>query len=353
MPKFRSHLDTPSNQALQIYLDDLTMSESVFSSEPYTDGQLTQVEQKPQSLSDKPLGELSGNQINHMGKKDSVEPRTSNIEKDVQNMAHIDGQASESQKVVHQTHVHSPNTAQSSQALAGDEKLNNAKQLLARANAISNILLNNPSSLIAEQALGLADGLLYEADLLNKVDSQETSSESKEISKDADNHTKRQIRDENYSLCESLPNRFQVLLCDLGEQTIAIPLVELGGIIKVERFTQRSSKRSWFYGLYVKGEQTFTCIDSANYLSGAKHLATDEDRFSDCEYKYLVQLGKSEFALCCRGVASTLEVAKQDVKWRQNVTKQPWFAGILKEPMHALIDGAEMVRDVLKLSGAT
>lgn len=353
MPKFRSHLDTPSNQALQIYLDDLTMSESVFSSEPYTDRQLTKIEQERQILSDKSLGELSGNQINFIDKNDFVDTRTSNIEMDLQNISHIEGQASESQKVAHQTNVYSPSTAQFLKTLAGDEKLNNAQELLERANAISNILLNNPESLTAEQALEVTNGLLHEADLLNKADSQETSFESKEISKDADNHTKRQIRDENCSLCESLPNRFQVLLCDLGEQTIAIPLVELGGIIQVERFTQRSSKRSWYYGLYVKGEQTFTCIDSANYLSGTKHLGTDEDRFSDCDYKYLVQLGKSEFALCCRGVASTLEVEKQDVKWRQNVTKQPWFAGILKEQMHALIDGTEMVRDVLKLSGAT
>ncbi len=352
MTKFRSHLDSPSNKALQIYLDDLTINEDAFSPKPFKDQRDNKVISVQQVQDNVTENKSIDTQANLYHSPSAIDNNTTDTVNSIQNVERSD--MLDSKLKHHHTDNSSLNLAKHSHPISCNEKLDKAKDLIEQANAISNLLLTDPESLNSDQALQLADGLLKNTESITQPNLQDTLADSKEIPKHADNHTKREIRNEQLSLYNSLPSRFQVLLCDVGEQTIAIPLVELGGIMQVERFTKRSSKQSWYYGLFVKGEQTFTCIDSARYLSNADNSALKKDKLpDDQEYKYVVQLGKSEFAICCHSVSTTLEVEKQDVKWKQNVTKQPWFAGILKTQMHALIDGAEMVRDVLNRSGAT
>lgn len=354
MPKFRSHLDTPSSKALQLYLDDLIMPDNELLPQSFSAEDVEQTSYKKQTLIDeeksKRIADNSLNDLVDRSKYSNTSLNTiagTNINEP--DSARGDNSAQDGHEKAKWTNYVDP-----IKPTICEDKLNNAKELIEKANAISDLLLTQPKRVNAEQVQELTDGLLQKADPINESEHQSKCDYSKEIQQHADNNTKRQIRSEHLSLYESLPSRFQVLLCDIGSQTLAIPLVELGGIMQVEHFTQRSSKNSWFYGLYVKGEQTFTCINGSKYMSASNEASAKvNEEVANCEYKYLVQLGKSEFALCCHNVATTLEVEKQEVKWRQNITKQPWFAGILKEKMHALIDSTEMVKDVLKISGAT
>ena len=152
-----------------------------------------------------------------------------------------------------------------------------------------------------------------------------------------------QTRKLSISLKDSLPNRFQVLLCDIANVTIAIPLIELGGIHQLTQISSIAKQPSWCRGILIKGSDKFTCIDAAAWLVPKRYAATK----LRSEYEFAVQLGKSPYVLCCNSVRATLEVCKDDIKWRDNTTNRPWLSGLLKEKMCALIDGAQMLQDVL------
>lgn len=315
MPNYRSHLDSPSKQALQMYLDDLTT--------PYETEKLSNVEPSKGTIfkhselrAQAPSNYKMNN--NHYEKKE--QPETLN-----------------------EVNLHLQNQ-NPTPMLSEDEKLIEAKNLVEKANALSTIMLSETNAVAPAIALDMAGQILQESKLLDAENKDETAIEDKEIFMVADNHTKNGLRSDGLSLAESLTDRFQVLLCQICGVTIAIPLVELGSIMQITKFTNQGQKQSWFKGLFVKGDQTYTCIDMSAQIAPHRYEKND----SANEYRYLVQLGKSDYALCCNNVETTLEIEKPDVKWRSDITKQPWLAGMLKDKMCALVDGAEMVRDVLK-----
>jgi purine-binding chemotaxis protein CheW len=60
-------------------------------------------------------------------------------------------------------------------------------------------------------------------------------------------------------------------------------------------------------------------------------------------YAYVVQLGKSPWALACEKLADTHELSHDDIKWRSQDNKNPWLAGTIKQKMCALIDAARLI----------
>ncbi|MGB3725114.1 MAG: chemotaxis protein CheW [Glaciecola sp.] len=152
-------------------------------------------------------------------------------------------------------------------------------------------------------------------------------------------------RDTSVSLNAFLESQFQVLLCEVAGVTLALPLVELGGIHKVTKITPIVGKPKWFLGVLVKGEQKYQCIDTAMWIMPERTIDRTSD---DTEYKFAVQLGKTPFVLCCDKISTTITLNKDEVKWRDNSQNRPWLAGLLKEKMCALVDGAKMVQDVLE-----
>lgn len=153
-----------------------------------------------------------------------------------------------------------------------------------------------------------------------------------------------QTRDHSISLRDALPERFQVLLCKVAGLTIAVPLVELGGIHELSKISKLAGKPDWFKGILIKGDMKYQCIDAARWIMPEKF---SPERVKNIEYKFAIQLGKTPFILCCESVSSTIELNKSDIKWRTDDKKRPWLAGLLKEKMCALIDGARMVQVVL------
>lgn len=224
-----------------------------------------------------------------------------------------------------------------------DSKITTAERLLNKAQLLDTIVEaapeNNP--LPVEQNIG------------NELLDTNNAQQDKEISEIADITYKQEIRSLDVSLQESLPAHFQVLLCEVSGVTIAIPLIELGGIHKIDKLSMVAKKASWFKGVLIKGNDKYNCIDAATWLvpekySKAKQANNAGEHAQQDEYKFAVQLGKSPYALCCNSISHTIELTTGDVKWRANTKTHPWLAGLLKEKMCALIDGAKMVQEVLK-----
>lgn len=171
-----------------------------------------------------------------------------------------------------------------------------------------------------------------------------TQNKRQEISEHADIKDIQVIRDASISLYDHLDTHFQVLLCEVAGLTLAIPLVELGGIHQLTKVTPIAGKPKWFMGVLVKDGDTYQCIDTARWIMPEKYTAK---MAAELDYKFAIQLGKTPYVLCCDSISTTIELSKDDVKWRGFDSKRPWLAGLLKEKMCALVDGARMVQVVL------
>lgn len=257
-----------------------------------------------------------------------------------------------------------------------NEKLSEAERLLRKAQDISLLLHDEaPSSVKEQQQETLAQNAsptyvktshssLNQPVLLDKPyfeDKQNPHLErvlsAKELAhqalgknnyqenpQDAEIEDIQETRDACVDLKEHLDNRFQVLLCEVAGLTLAIPLVELGGIHKLTKISPIVGKPEWFMGVLIKGSEKFQCIDTARWIMPEKYTPQLAEKL---DYQFAIQLGKTPYVICCDSISTTIELSKDEVKWRVNDGKRPWLAGLLKEKMCALIDGARMVQVVL------
>ena len=147
------------------------------------------------------------------------------------------------------------------------------------------------------------------------------------------------------SLQESLDERFHALFFEVAGLTLAVPLIELGGIHEISKVAPIIGKPDWFMGVMLKNETTFNVVDSARWVMPEKY---DEEMAENLNYRFLINLGKTEWGLTCEKLVNTVELRKSDVKWRNISGKRPWLAGMVKERMCALINVAELVK-MLKL----
>lgn len=229
-------------------------------------------------------------------------------------------------------------------------KISQAERLLAKANTINDLLSDTVLEPSGENAELLASKSLKivpddEVNRLKQQKSSATVNENKENLEFAETYSKGQTRSLTISLKDSLSNQFKVLLFKIANMTIAIPLVELGGIHKISKISKVAKQPSWCKGIMVKGTEKFTCVDASSWLIPHKY---DDGNDTVNECKFGVQLGKTSFLLCCNSISETVELSKDDVKWRENTSTKPWLAGLVKKEMCALMDGAQMVQDVLK-----
>lgn len=229
-------------------------------------------------------------------------------------------------------------------------KLNDAERLLKKAHSLS--LLMNDRSLLAGEDEYAQDAVMpcerLSEQLCEQISEQlveQTDSiNHKEILDCAEIEDISGVRDAHIPLQEHLDEHFHVLLCEVAGLTLAIPLVELGGIHKITKISPIVGKPPWFMGLLIKGSDKYQCIDTARCIMPDKY---NDELAAQLDYKFAVQLGKSPYAICCERISTTIMLKQQDIKWRANQVKRSWLAGLLKEKMCALIDGARMVQVVL------
>jgi purine-binding chemotaxis protein CheW len=143
------------------------------------------------------------------------------------------------------------------------------------------------------------------------------------------------------SLQDSLDERFQALFFEVAGLTLAVPLIELGGIHEITKIAPIIGKPDWFMGVMLKNEDTFNVVDSARWVMPEKY---DDEMEENLNYQFLINLGKTSWGLTCERLVNTVELNKSDVKWRTNTGKRPWLAGMVKERMCALINVAELVK---------
>lgn len=142
------------------------------------------------------------------------------------------------------------------------------------------------------------------------------------------------------ALKDSLDFRFQALFFEVAGLTLAVPLTTLGGIHQIDKIAPLFGKPDWFMGVMLHRESKLNVVDSAKWVMPEKY---NEALAESLDYRYLIMLGESAWGLASEKLVNTVNLTKDDVKWRESTGKRPWLAGMVKEKMCALIDVEELI----------
>ncbi|HKM16418.1 MAG TPA: chemotaxis protein CheW [Marinospirillum sp.] len=133
--------------------------------------------------------------------------------------------------------------------------------------------------------------------------------------------------------------RFECLLFKVKGLTLAVPLVELGGIIKIEKHpTPLFGQPSWFMGILRNNKMNVSMIDTAQWVLPPALIKKIDP------YKLVIRIHESTWGLACNEVDRSISLKPEQVRWRTSLGKRPWLAGTVIEHMCALIDVAAFAR---------
>ena len=132
--------------------------------------------------------------------------------------------------------------------------------------------------------------------------------------------------------------RFECLLFTVAGLKLAVPLVSLGSIYKIDKdLTPLVGRADWFMGLYRSGERNVQVIDTARWVM--------PDRWSEqCRknYHFIIRIGGNNWGMACDAVEQAVHLEPSQVKWRTERSKRPWLSGTVIDYMCALLDAETM-----------
>ncbi|WP_153913889.1 chemotaxis protein CheW [Shewanella sp. TC10] len=137
------------------------------------------------------------------------------------------------------------------------------------------------------------------------------------------------------NLQDVLDDEFQVLFFNVAGLTLAVPLVSLGGIVKIEHINHLIGRPDWFLGVQTRREQKVNVVDSCRWVMPEKYTKELADSI---DYQYLVMLEDSDWGLACESLVNAVRIDKSHVNWREKPGKRPWLAGVVKEQMCGILN---------------
>ncbi|QFU23467.1 chemotaxis protein CheW [Shewanella eurypsychrophilus] len=135
-------------------------------------------------------------------------------------------------------------------------------------------------------------------------------------------------------LLETLDDEFQVLFFKVAGLTLAVPLVSLGGIVKLERVNHIMGRPSWYKGVQTYRDSQLNIVDTCAWVMPEKY---DEALAETVNYQYVVLLEDSNWGLTCESLVNSVKINKSAVNWRSNAGKRPWLAGVVREQMCGIL----------------
>jgi len=134
---------------------------------------------------------------------------------------------------------------------------------------------------------------------------------------------------------------FQALFFNVGGLTVAVPLIELGGIHKIDKTTTLMGKPDWFKGVMLYRDEKINVVDTALWVMPEK---CDEKMKSSLSYQYVIMLSASAWGLTAENLVDTVVLNQDEVKWLDSPSKRPWLAGLVKDKMCALLDVDSLIQ---------
>ncbi len=131
---------------------------------------------------------------------------------------------------------------------------------------------------------------------------------------------------------------FQILLFKVAGLGLAVPLIELNGILEwTDEVTPLPGHAEFYLGLLHHRERSVPVVDPARLVLPADRQAAlvgdPRERVSR-----IVLIDEGRWGLACDEVSEVVTVRPDQVRWRSSRTRRRWLAGTVVDHMCALLD---------------
>ncbi len=131
---------------------------------------------------------------------------------------------------------------------------------------------------------------------------------------------------------------FQALLFKVAGLTLAIPLIELNGIVEwSDDITPLPNHSPWYLGLLNHRGQNVSVMDTGQLIFPPEKRAGAEPS----AWQRIILIGDGRYGLACEEVSEVISLAPDEVRWRSARTSRKWLLGTVIDHMCALIDAPE------------
>jgi purine-binding chemotaxis protein CheW len=131
---------------------------------------------------------------------------------------------------------------------------------------------------------------------------------------------------------------FECLIFTVAGLQLAVPLVLLGGVHRIEDDVRSMpGSPAWYMGIRPSRDKNLRVVDSAEWIMAGRAPAN-----ARANYRFVIHLNNSDWGLACDNVAQSFTLSPQQVRWRTSRSQRPWLAGTVIEQMCALLDVQSM-----------
>jgi len=220
------------------------------------------------------------------------------------------------------------------------EKLNKLFQNASPAQNIGNFI---PDTIVSHKSadnkiLTPKNELTTNKQFTSKIATKKVSEEKSDVV----NEALSAVTDKTASNLENYKNNnFQAMFFDVAGLTVAVPLIELGGIYNVDKITNLVGKPKWFQGVMIHRDKKINVVDTALWVMPEKYNPTLK---ASLNYQYIIMLSDSSWGLLAENLIDTVTLSPEDVKWVDSSSKRPWLAGLVKDRMCALLEVGSLIQ---------
>lgn len=132
---------------------------------------------------------------------------------------------------------------------------------------------------------------------------------------------------------------FQVLLFTVAGLKLAVPLIELSGVIKwTDSVTEMPGHADFYMGILQHLDNKVAVIDTARMVLPTNKLAEFAGDNPRDRVNHIVLIDEYRWGLACDNIGEVITLQPDEVRWRTSKTSRGWLAGTVIEHMCALLN---------------
>ena len=148
------------------------------------------------------------------------------------------------------------------------------------------------------------------------------------------------LKEEAESLVPEWANEpFQVLLFEVAGLKLAVPLIELCGVIEWnDSVTEMPGHADFYLGILQHLDHKIAIIDTAKMVLPVNKQTSLIGEDPRDRVKHIVMIDDFQWGLACDTIGEVITLNPEEVRWRTSNTTRSWLAGTVIEHMCALLN---------------
>jgi purine-binding chemotaxis protein CheW len=132
---------------------------------------------------------------------------------------------------------------------------------------------------------------------------------------------------------------FQILLFEVAGLKLAVPLIELCGVIEWnDSVTEMPGHADFYMGILQHLDYKIAVIDTAKMVLPANKLTQLVGENPRERVNHIVLIEDYRWGLACDKIGEVITLEPDEVRWRTSKTSRDWLAGTVIEHMCALLN---------------